>query len=248
MNQKTFRLKKDRTLLSICLSFLTLFLLAAFFRSSFQTVDIAVNLWIPSIQSGTLTMLAKGIAIVFDTTSLVLFSIIIASYLFAKGFKAQAILLLGAMGGDALLVSIIKTLYHIARPTNAVVFDSGFSYPSGHSAGSIVLLGVLAYFAFRHWQGIRFRAVVGVGLGVLVGVVGFDRLYLNVHWFSDVLGGWLFGAFWLCFAVLVFRQLAAAGKFESGRFDLVAMVLFVGAVVVAVLFVLVGLFGSFLPF
>ena len=86
------------------------------------------------------------------------------------------------------------------------------------------------------------------GIGVVAGVVGFDRVYLNVHWLSDVFGGWLLGAFWLSFVILVFRQLQVAGRFESERFDLVAKLFYAGAVVVAVFVVLYGLFGNFLSF
>ncbi|MBE3116520.1 phosphatase PAP2 family protein [Candidatus Bathyarchaeota archaeon] len=190
-------------------------MLVTFFRASLHSVDVSVNLWVPSIQSTPLTILAEGIAFIFDTTSLVIFSLIIASYLFIKNHRPQSLLLLGAMGGDALLVAVIKNLDKIARPANGILFDIGFSYPSGHCAGSLVFCGVLAYFAWKHWKGVSSRALIGVGVGLIVGVVGFDRLYLNVHWLSDVFGGWLFGAFWLLFAFLVFRQLQKAGKFES---------------------------------
>jgi undecaprenyl-diphosphatase len=147
------------------------------------------------------------------------------------------------MGGDALIVSVLKTLEHISRPTNAISFDTGFSYPSGHSAGCIVFGGLLAYFAWRHWQSKSSRIAIGVGLGMVVGVVGFDRVYLNVHWLSDVFGGWLFGAFWLLFVILVFRQLNLAGKFQSDKFHTIANVLFGLAVVVAILIVVLLLFG-----
>ena len=249
MNNTNPKLSKtERTLFIVCLVFLLGFLLVTLFRTSFHSVDVSVNLWIPTIQSGALTFLAKGVALIFDTTSLVIISIVVSGVLFLKNYKAQGLLLLGAMGGDALIVSALKALDHVARPTNGVMVDSGFSFPSGHSAGCIVFGGVLAYFAWRHWQSTRSRALIGVGMGVVVGVVGFDRLYLNVHWFSDVLGGWLLGAFWLVFVVLVFRQLQMAGKLESERFGLVAKLLYVGAVVVAVFVVLYGLFGNFLSF
>jgi undecaprenyl-diphosphatase len=195
-----------------------------------------------------LTSFAQGVAVIFDTTSLVIFSLVISGILFLKNYKAQGLLLLGAMGGDALIVSILKTIEHVARPANGIFFDTGFSYPSGHSAGCVVFGGVLVYFAWRHWQSTRSRALVGVGLGAVVGVVGFDRVYLNVHWLSDVFGGWLFGAFWLSCAILVFRLLQVTGRFESERFGLVANWLYVAAVVVSVFVVVLSMFGNYFGF
>jgi membrane-associated phospholipid phosphatase len=247
-NKKNFLSKTEQTLFAACLAFLLGFLLVTIFRTSFHSVDSTVNLWIPSIQSGTLTTIAEGIALIFDTTSLLIISLMISGVLFLKNYKAQGLLLLGAMGGDALIVSALKVLEHVARPTNNILFDNGFSYPSGHSAGCVVFGGVLAYFAWRHWQSMRSRALIMVGMGAVVGVVGFDRVYLNVHWLSDVFGGWLFGAFWLSFVVFVFRQLRMGGKVESERFSVVANLLYVVAVVVAVFVVLFSMFGDFIGF
>ncbi len=244
MNNTTQRNKRVKFI--ACLVFLLGFLLVTIFRTSFHSIDTSVNLWMPSIQFGVLTILATGVAIIFDTTSLVILSLIISGVLYLKNYKVQGLLLLGAMGGDAVLVSVLKSVEHVARPANAIIADSGFSYPSGHSAGVIVFMGVLAYFAWQHWQGTRSRALIGVGLGAVVGVVGFDRVYLGVHWLSDVFAGWLFGVFWLSFVVLVFRQLHGVGKFESERFILVAKLLYVVAVVISVFVVLFSMFGNFL--
>ncbi len=247
MNNTNLKLSRtERSLFIACVVFLFGFLLVTLFRTSFHSIDVTVNLWIPSIQSDALTFLAEGVAVIFDTTSLVIISMLISGVLFLKNYKAQALLLLGAMGSDALIVTAIKTLDHVARPANGLLVDSGFSYPSGHSAGCIVFGGLLAYFAWRHWQGTRSRALIGAGMGVVAGVVGFDRVYLNVHWLSDVFGGWLFGAFWLLFVILVFRQLKMSGRLDSKRFGLVANLLFLAAFVVAVFVILFGLFGNFL--
>jgi undecaprenyl-diphosphatase len=235
-------------MLAACLTFLLCFLLLTLFRTTFHSIDSAVNLWIPSIQSDMLTTIAEGIAVIFDTTSLVIISLVISGVLFLKNYKAQGLLLLGAMGGGALIVSTLKALEHVARPTNNILFDNGFSYPSGHSAGCIVFGGVLAYFAWRHWQSMRSRALIAMELVAMVGVVGFDRVYLNVHWLSDVFGGWLFGAFWLSFVVLVFRQFRMGRKVESERFSVVANWLYVVAVIVAVFVVLFSMFGDFTGF
>jgi undecaprenyl-diphosphatase len=239
--------RTEQALILICLAFLAGFLLVTLFRGSFSVIDVKVNLWIPSIQSSPFTVAAKGIAIVFDTTLLVIFSLILATFLFVKNHRAQSLLLLGAMGGDALIVSVVKSLHHINRPLNGIMADSGFSFPSGHSAGVIVFCGVLAYFAWQHWKNARARALTVTGVAVITAVVGFDRLYLNVHWFSDVLGGWMFGIFWLSFSLLIFQLLQSAGKFQSERFRLIAKYLFALAIVVAGFIVVVGLFGDYLP-
>jgi undecaprenyl-diphosphatase len=247
-NKKLYLSKTERTLFAACLAFLLGFLLVTLFRNSFHSIDSTFNLWVPSIQSGALTFLAEGIAVIFDTTSLAVISLVISGILFFKNYKGEALLLLGAMGGNALIVSALKALEHVARPINNILFDNGFSYPSGHSAGCIVFGGLLAYFAWSRWQSMRSRALIAVGMCVVAGVVGFDRVYLNVHWVSDVFGGWLFGAFWLSFIILVFRQLQVSGKGESERFVVVANWLYVVSVVVVVFVVLFSMFGNFLGF
>jgi undecaprenyl-diphosphatase len=240
-NTNSHLLKTKHPLFTACLVALLGFLLVTLFRTNFHSVDIEVNIWVPSIQSSNLTYFAQGIALIFGPISLVIISLVISGVLFLKNYKAPGLLLLGTIGGDALIVSALKTLEHVARPTNGIFFDSDFSYPSGHSAGCIAFGGVLAYFAWRRWQSTRSRALIGSCMGSVVGVVGFDRLYLNVHWVSDVFGGWLFGAFWLSFVILVFRQLKLARKFESERFGLVANLLYLVAFVVAAFVVLYGL-------
>ncbi len=245
MNSQYLKLtKKEYRLFLVCIAFFIGFLLVTFFRASFHSIDIAVNLWIPSIQSDVLTFFANGIAFIFNSTSLVIISLAISGILFHRNYKSEGLLLLGVMGGDALIVSALKTLEHVARPTNAIVHDAGFSYPSGHSAGCVVFVGVLVYFAWRYWQDKCSRALIGVGAGVVIGVVGFDRVYLNVHWVSDVFGGWLFGAFWVLFVILMFHHFKVASKFESERFGLVIKLLYSVAVVVGVFVVLYGLFGT----
>jgi undecaprenyl-diphosphatase len=235
--------RNEQLLMLICIVFLTGFLLVTFFRSSFHTVDVAVNVWIPSIQSSSFTVIAKGIAVVFDTTSLLLFSLVLAAYLFIKKYRAESLLLLGVMGGDALIVSVVKGLVQSPRPLNGLVVYSGFSFPSGHAAGSIVFCGSLAFFAWQHWKSTRARASIGIGVAAVTSVVGFSRVYLNVHWFSDVLGAGMLGVFWLSFAVLVFKLLQDMGKFQSERFRSVAMFLFVVAIVVAVFVMVESLLG-----
>jgi undecaprenyl-diphosphatase len=244
MNKPELSFNK-KTLLFVCAVFLMAFLLVTFFRGSFHSFDIRVNVWIPSIQSSPLTIINEGIAAAFDSTSLVLFSLIIAGYLFFKNYRAEGLLLLGAMGGDALLVSVVKGIVQSPRPLNALVVASGFSYPSGHVAGSIVFCGSLAFVAWRHWKNKRTHAIVGTIVVAVSWVVGFNRIYLNVHWFSDVLGAGMLGIFLLSSAILVFQFLQDRAKFDSERFRSFFWILFILATIISVFIVVYSLLGYY---
>lgn len=239
--QSRCSVSRDWLLLLICIISLTAFLLVTYYHNSFSLIDANVNIWAASIQSSAVTTVAVGISLMFDTTTLIAASLAIASYLFLKNYRAESLLLLGAMAGDALLVSLIKNTFNFTRPLNGIIPDTGFSYPSGHSAGVIVFVGVLIFFALQHLNSTKAKVSFGVVLAGLTLLVGFDRLYLNVHWFSDVLGGYLLGIFWLAFSIFVFYALRDAGKFQSQRFRSVARVLFILAFIVGVLLIAASL-------
>jgi undecaprenyl-diphosphatase len=234
VSQKNFS-KNEKTLALIGAIFLVSFLLIPFFRTTCHPFDVSVNVWAASIQSSPFILGAKGIAVLFDTPGLVLFSLVIATFLFIKNYRPHSIFLLIAMGVDALIVSIMKTLIQSPRPLNEIAFAYRFSYPSGHTAGIIVFSGMLAFFAWHRSKAAVAHVLIGAGAVAVSGVVGFSRIYLNVHWFSDVLGGAMLGVFWLSLAVLTFKLLKDAGRFEGERFRFVSLPLFVVAFVVAVL-------------
>jgi membrane-associated phospholipid phosphatase len=246
MNKSELSFNK-KSLTFICAVFLIAFLLVTFFRGNFHSFDVQVNVWIPSIQSSPLTIINEGIAAAFDTTSLVLFSLIISGYLFFKNYRAEGLLLLGAMGGDALLVSVVKGLVQSPRPLNGLVAASGFSYPSGHVAGSIVFCGSLAFIAWQHWKNKKERASIGTVVVAVSSVVGFNRIYLNVHWFSDVLGAGMLGIFWLFSAILAFQFLQDRAKFDSERFRSISWILFILATIISVFIVVYSLRGHYFP-
>lgn len=237
--QNSYRVPQKREF-ALCIVFLLAFLLIAIFRSSLHTVDAAINSWMPTIQSANVTVWASAIDFAFDTNSLVVYSVIIAAALFVRGRKQMGLFLVGAMSGAAVIVTITKNIEQITRPANAILVKSGFSFPSGHSAGIVVMLGILIFFAWEHWTSTRVRASIVGAYSAMIGIVCFDRVYLNAHWFSDVLAGALSGAFWLLFLILLYKWLGRRGTFDGPRFNIIANLLYVGAIVIAVLVVVSG--------
>jgi undecaprenyl-diphosphatase len=210
-------LQNQKTLLFVCLLFLASFLLVAQLKNSFIRIDLQANSWAMSIQTDSFNAIAVIIAYVFDTTSLIAISLILAVYLFYRNYRQYSALLLAAMGGDALIVSIAKTLVHSPRPLNGLVYDTGFSFPSGHTTASIVFCGLLTYLAWQHWKSPKAKTV-SITLSITItSIVVFDRIYLNVHWFSDVVGGCLLGLFWLTFSLWAFGYIETR-KFQTSKF------------------------------
>lgn len=104
-----------------------------------------------------------------------------------------------ALAGGGVLDLVLKTLVHRPRPYFAHPFTTatGFSFPSGHSMGSLIGYGMLAYFAILSLRRTGARVAVGVAASLLVLLIGFSRLYLGVHYFSDVVAGFTGGVVWL---------------------------------------------------
>ncbi len=104
--------------------------------------------------------------------------------------------------GTATIV-LIKTHVHRARPEpgNALTFESSFSFPSGHTFVATVFYGLAAFVLFRAARGRAERSAIFLGGLVLVLLVGFSRIYLGVHWPSDVLASFAAGTVWLAVTI-----------------------------------------------
>jgi membrane-associated phospholipid phosphatase len=194
--------------IAICIAFLVGFILFSIFRTNFQTIDNTVNLWTATIHTDTATLLAKGIHYTFNTIIIAATTIIIAGFLFIKGHKTKSLLFLSAIGGNALLVTAIKTITQIARPENQIIHDTSFSYPSGHCTNAIVFVGLITYYAWLKWNSNQHTKIFSLTIfSLIITLVSFDRIYLNIHWLSDIIGGCLFGAFWLTLCIITYEPL-----------------------------------------
>jgi membrane-associated phospholipid phosphatase len=77
----------------------------------------------------------------------------------------------------------------------------GWSFPSGHAVMSVVFYGIITYFIVRSVKSWNLRVFTVMAAGFIVFIVGFSRIYLQVHYLSDVLGGYASGFFWLAMCI-----------------------------------------------
>lgn len=123
------------------------------------------------------------------------------------GFRRQIVPLVAwcaAFAGASALTVGLKYLFRRARPEGAAAFLHGasFSFPSGHALGSTVGIGITAYLLMAFFESRRnARIATAFAAAILVLLIGWSRLYLGVHYLSDVVAGISAGGLWLCLCI-----------------------------------------------
>lgn len=113
------------------------------------------------------------------------------------------------MAGVGLSVQYGKKFISRDRPTEVAFYpEPNFSFPSGHATTSMALWGILAYFGYRHLDKGLLRRATFLAAGVLILIVGFSRIYLGVHFLSDVLAGFLLGAMWVLLGISIMEVMS----------------------------------------
>jgi undecaprenyl-diphosphatase len=114
------------------------------------------------------------------------------------------------------LTLVFKAALGRARPplAQAVAAADGFGFPSGHAAAAAAVCGAAAWLCSIRMRSWRARTGVWAAAAVLAALVGISRVYLGVHWATDVIGGWVFGILWL--AVVVSGWVGSTGLPRPG--------------------------------
>ena len=168
-------------------------------------------------RSATLTALATTVTTVGNTAAMGLLATLVGLWLLRCRRGADALFVVGTMAGAATLFTGVKRLLDRPRPpiVDQLVAASNESLPSGHATMSVAVLGSLVVLAWPGRSVLARVAMVALVAG-WAGAVGLTRIYLGVHWFSDVLAGWLVGAAWLALCTALRSHHRARSASRSG--------------------------------
>ena len=146
--------------------------------------------WLPSA--------VRDVTALGSSTVLTLLVLVTASFLALRRRFRSALLVLAATTLGALAVTLVKALIARSRPdlVERLMEEASHSFPSGHAANSAIVYLTLATLLFPVIRGWRMRGFVLAVAMLLVALIGVSRVYLGVHWPSDVLAGWAFGSCW----------------------------------------------------
>lgn len=170
--------------------------------------DLYLTLRLQSFDNHFLLSVMQWVSFIFGGWCSVLVVVIIGILVWWRIGRLEAILF--QVAGLLTLVTItLKLAIKRPRPSADLVQvlsraqDNGF--PSGHAFFAVVILGLLAYFIFINVKNHTLRTIVLIGLIALILLIGTSRVYLGVHWPSDVIGGYLIGGALLT-ALIWFHQ------------------------------------------
>lgn len=134
--------------------------------------------------------------------TIVSMTILLTLYFIRKRLYTYLISLLVAVLGSGMTIFTGKKIFKINRPDEFAYYaENSFSFPSGHSTIAVAFYGFLVYLLLRYQKKSSTRNLTFYSGLFLVLTIGFSRIYLCVHYLSDVLGGYLLGLSWLILAI-----------------------------------------------
>lgn len=159
--------------------------------------DRAVMEAMESVVSDELTPWVVRLTTIGGTAALTLFVVAVGIGLIVFRRRWEALQLVVASGLGGLVVLGLKATFARPRPAEQVISATGFSFPSGHAFASMVFYGTLLTIVWQITDRWAWRAVAAVALPLLILSIGASRLYLNVHYLTDVVAGFAAGFVWL---------------------------------------------------
>ena len=164
-----------------------------------QSFDESVLRWVEQYRTPTLDAIMLEITALGAGSVLILMVLTVSVFLWLTDHKWSVyMLLLGVFGGLA-ANAVLKRIFSRPRPSVVELGEAvhTLSFPSGHAMTSMIVYGCVAYLVGRLGGTSRLRHVTWAGAGVLIVLIGISRLYLGVHYPSDVIAGFFGGLAWL---------------------------------------------------
>ena len=207
----TQSLKRFIFLSGVYIAFVFLFILTAkFFQNSgiFFTFDQSILSFFVSIRREWLTGAMKVFTFVGGIEFILPVSVALLVWFWLSKRIFYFLFLAFSVSVSAGLVFLLKDFFVRVRPAieSRLVSENSFSFPSGHAMMAIAFWGALAYLLAenfpKRWQ----KVAVMVSGVTLVFAISISRLYLGVHWPTDILGSWILAGVWLAGLILLFKN------------------------------------------
>lgn len=163
---------------------------------------------IQGLESPSLTLVMKFFTFIGSFPSVFVLSLCAILFLyFVLKHRMELILFCSVVIGTAVINQILKHLFHRARPDlHRLIEASGYSFPSGHAMNAFAVYGIIAFLLWRHIPSQLGRTLLILISSGFIFMIGTSRIYLGVHYPSDIIGGYFASGFWLTSAIWFFQR------------------------------------------
>ena len=174
-------------------------------KGTLSHLDLNINTYVIRAANPGLTWFLGTITDLGSIYLVVMVAVMVGVILFIRKNWWKLLSLFLAVGIGQAVLNILKVAFQRPRPkTEMFVFS--YSFPSGHVFSATVIYGFCIYLTFLFINNTAVKWIVSTLLAFLILLIGFSRIYLGVHWFSDALAGYATGFAWLLFCIFIAKM------------------------------------------
>lgn len=189
-NKQTFLTKGSFALLL----FVILGYVVKFHPNYLKDFDSLIQITLRGDLPHTLTFFFSSVTSLINTPVIMTWVAVLAGFFLYKKWWSEAILLIGNLALTGLLVDFLKNIYQRSRPAiQHLVKEGGFSFPSGHALASTLIFGTLLIIVSQRIKSVQTKHILQSLMVVMIFIIMTSRVYLGVHYPTDVLGSFLLG-------------------------------------------------------
>ena len=189
-NKQTFLTKGSFALLL----FVILGYVVKFHPNYLKDFDSLIQITLRGDLPHTLTFFFSRVTSLINTPVIMTWVAVLAGFFLYKKWWSEAILLIGNLALTGLLVALLKNIYQHSRPAiQHLVEEGGFSFPSGHALASTLIFGTLLIIVSQRIKSVQTKRILQSLMIVMIFIIMTSRVYLGVHYPTDVLGSFLLG-------------------------------------------------------
>ncbi|WP_278559532.1 phosphatase PAP2 family protein [Streptococcus constellatus] len=189
-NKQTFLTKGSFALLL----FVILGYVVKFHPNYLKDFDSLIQITLRGDLPHTLTFFFSSVTSLINTPVIMTWVAVLAGFFLYKKWWSEAILLIWNLALTGLLVAFLKNIYQHSRPAiQHLVEEGGFSFPSGHALASTLIFGTLLIIVSQRIKSVQTKRILQSLMIVMIFIIMTSRVYLGVHYPTDVLGSFLLG-------------------------------------------------------
>lgn len=175
-----------------------------------RQLDFSTLNFVEQTQNPFLTMFFKIITIAGEWSFVLAVLVLISLFFIIKKtsrFNLDVFILWIITAGGLATAFIFKEIFHRSRPLNALIAETSSSFPSAHATVSIVFYAFIFYLLAKNYKNKLSKFLLISAMFIVPFLLGFSRLYLGVHYLSDVLAGYAIGDVWFLIGVYLIKKL-----------------------------------------